>query len=55
MAVVGYHVISVEEHTRLENENARMRAALEEMLIIRPRDEAEAAFHRIARRALGGK
>jgi hypothetical protein len=28
------------------------RAALEEMLIIKPRDEAEAAFHRIARRAL---
>ena len=33
-------------------ENTRLRAALEEMLIITPRDEAEAAFHRIARRAL---
>jgi hypothetical protein len=39
----------------VNEDNIKLRAALEEMLIIKPRDEAEAAFHRIARRALEGK
>jgi len=37
------------------DDNVRLRAALEEMLIIKPRDEAETAFHRIALRALEGE
>ena len=44
-----------DEYVQMWREGCNDRAALEEMLIIAPRDEAEAAFHRIAHRALEGK